>query len=601
MALQVPGLVPDQTPSMGGAPEVNLAVPVDAFGGAVGHALSGLGHDIEGASDKIWHQAMNNQNLQNETEAKSADADYMMKAGMLHAKFNAKEGNQASTEALEAHIKELQDLRVATRGSLSNPMAQKMFDGSSLSFMGRTIFNAAGHAAQQTKVAANNASTARVAATQDAISASPTDEVTFQRGKRAIESEVEAQGRNSGWSEDQTSETSKQKVSETLAKRTASLARTDAIGAQKMYEQSSKAGALLPMDALKVQATIQTQYRQQGSRIIADQVLANVREGNDDGDKSLSDYISEGMAKVKEGDLDKNDPLFGDFVRERITADYNRHKSVIRDGQQNAEQTVASAMMTGNKEGILPKSVDELRLIDPKVGDAWDVMKPTLQRKYMAALAKNAQGERVAWTDDSLRSYQQMKGQAHDDPIAFLSRDVISEAIPTSGKRELINLQQRLRSQSESDPRVARAISILTPDLRAAGIDRASDKEGYYQFVGGLQDQLDQFQKDNKKVPKAEEVRKIGAQLMQEQATGRRGWLYFTDETTPTYQLPVPDEEMTRLRNDPDWAAQGVKPTDKMLERVYRAQKFRELYGGSAKSDKGKPGVSFPPNAPKSE
>jgi len=586
---------------MGGAPEVNLAVPVDAFGGAVGHALSGLGHDIEGASDKIWHQAMNNQNLQNETEAKSADADYMMKAGMLHAKFNAKEGNQASTEALEAHIKELQDLRVATRGSLSNPMAQKMFDGSSLSFMGRTIFNAAGHAAQQTKVAANNASTARVAATQDAISASPTDEVTFQRGKRAIESEVEAQGRNSGWSEDQTSETSKQKVSETLAKRTASLARTDAIGAQKMYEQSSKAGALLPMDALKVQATIQTQYRQQGSRIIADQVLANVREGNDDGDKSLSDYISEGMAKVKEGDLDKNDPLFGDFVRERITADYNRHKSVIRDGQQNAEQTVASAMMTGNKEGILPKSVDELRLIDPKVGDAWDVMKPTLQRKYMAALAKNAQGERVAWTDDSLRSYQQMKGQAHDDPIAFLSRDVISEAIPTSGKRELINLQQRLRSQSESDPRVARAISILTPDLRAAGIDRASDKEGYYQFVGGLQDQLDQFQKDNKKVPKAEEVRKIGAQLMQEQATGRRGWLYFTDETTPTYQLPVPDEEMTRLRNDPDWAAQGVKPTDKMLERVYRAQKFRELYGGSAKSDKGKPGVSFPPNAPKSE
>jgi len=44
-------------------------------------------------------------------------------------------------------------------GVSSNPMAQKMFDGSSLSFMGRTIFNAAGHAAQQTKVAANNAST----------------------------------------------------------------------------------------------------------------------------------------------------------------------------------------------------------------------------------------------------------------------------------------------------------------------------------------------------------------------------------------------------------------------------------------------------------
>src|SRR5229473_5333315 len=188
---QVPGLVPDQTPSLGGTPDVNLAVPTDAFGGAVGHALSGLGHDIEGASDKIWAQAMNMQNLQNETEAKSADADYMMKAGMKHAEFNAKEGNNASPEALQAHIQELQDLRVQTRSGLSNPMAQKMFDGSSLSFMGRTIFNAAGHAAQQSKVASNNASTARVAATQDNIAASPTDDVTFLRGKRAIESEVE--------------------------------------------------------------------------------------------------------------------------------------------------------------------------------------------------------------------------------------------------------------------------------------------------------------------------------------------------------------------------------------------------------------------------
>src|SRR6266478_300562 len=229
---QVPGLVPDQTPSMGGTPDVNLAVPTDAFGGAIGH-------DIEGASDKIWAQAMNMQSLQNETEAKNADADYMMKAGMLHANFNAKEGNNASPEALQAHIKELQDLRVATRGGLSNPMAQKMFDGSSLSFMGRTIFNAAGHAAQQTKVAANNASTARVAATQDAIEGSPTDDVTFQRGRRAIESEVEAQGRNSGWSPEQTEETKKQKVSETIAKQTASLARTDSIGAQKRYEQAA--------------------------------------------------------------------------------------------------------------------------------------------------------------------------------------------------------------------------------------------------------------------------------------------------------------------------------------------------------------------------
>jgi len=30
----------------------------------------------------------------------------MMKAGMLHANFNAKKGNNASPEALQAHIKD---------------------------------------------------------------------------------------------------------------------------------------------------------------------------------------------------------------------------------------------------------------------------------------------------------------------------------------------------------------------------------------------------------------------------------------------------------------------------------------------------------------
>jgi len=579
---QVPGLVPDQTPSMGGAPEVNLAVPTDAFGGAVGHALQGLGHDIEGASDRIWAQAINMQNLQNETEAKSADADYMMKAGMKHAEFNAKEGNNASPKALQAHIQELQDLRVQTRAGLSNPMAQKMFDGSSLSFMGRTIFNAAGHAAQQSKVAANNASTARVAATQDAISASPTDDVTFQRGKRAIESEVEAQGRNSGWSEDQTKETSAQKVSETLAKRTASLARTDSIGAQKMYEQSTKTGALLPMDALKVQATIQTQYRQQGSRIIADQVLGNLREGNDDGDKSLSDYISEGMSKVTEGDLDKNDPLFKDFVRERITADYNRHKSVIRDGQQNAEQTIINAMNTGNKEGFLPKSVDELKLIDPKTGDAWDAMKPDKQARFMQRLAENAIGEPRAWTPDSVKQFQMLKGLAHTNPTEFMSHDVSADGLPVRGQQILSQMQKSLRKDLQTDPRVGRALNTLQGSMDAAGISKKTNLEDYNQFVGSLADQLDEFQHDKKRTPTLEEVQTIGKQLMDEHVSGMWQKMFGGEKT---YQASVPEEDQKRIEADPRWAAQGIKPTDYWVKRAYHRELFNKLYKGNAGGD----------------
>src|SRR6267154_3078086 len=268
---QAPDLVPSVAPSTGGIGDVSLPVPVDAFGGAVGHALSGLGSDIEKSSDRIWERAQQIQNLNNETEAKNADAKYMMDAGMLHADFSSKEGT-AAQQAFPDYMKQLQDMRQKTRDGLSNPMAQKMFDASSLSVMGRTIFNGAGHAAQQGKVAASAASQARVDQMTDGIGNTPTDELTYQRYTRGIAAETRQQGEMHGWSPDQTAETSKQNISKAVASRVVGLARTDAIGAQAMFDRATKSGDLLPGMADRVQATVQTQFRQQGSRIISDRV-----------------------------------------------------------------------------------------------------------------------------------------------------------------------------------------------------------------------------------------------------------------------------------------------------------------------------------------
>src|SRR5258708_32217172 len=190
---QVPGLVPTASPSSGGTPELSINASPDAFGGAVGHALSGLGNALEGAGDKIWQRAMEMQNLQNETDAKNADADYMMKAGQLHADFSALEGTQAK-EAFPKYMEDLQGLRTEIRDGMKNPMAQKMYDSSSLSTMGRTIFNGAGHAAQQMKVASNNASSARVDQMVNGIESNPTDDVTYDRYTSAIRAEVQTLG-----------------------------------------------------------------------------------------------------------------------------------------------------------------------------------------------------------------------------------------------------------------------------------------------------------------------------------------------------------------------------------------------------------------------
>src|SRR6266436_4354778 len=223
----VPGLTPTAQPSAL-APEVNLPVPVDAFGGAIGHALEGLGGQVEQASDRIWQRAMEMQGLKNETEAKEADAQYMMKSGIMHADFVNKEGLNAGPEALQKHIQELQDLRVSIRGGLSNPAAQRMYDGSSLGFMGRNIFNAAGHSGQQMKVAANGASDARIALAKTSIGDNPDDDINVARMQRVIESEVDAKGSSSrgGWSSEQIEATKQSEVSEAIAHRILGIGNT---------------------------------------------------------------------------------------------------------------------------------------------------------------------------------------------------------------------------------------------------------------------------------------------------------------------------------------------------------------------------------------
>lgn len=588
---QAPLLSPNVDPSSGGTPNIGIGVPVEAFGGAVGHALSSLGDQVHRSSDQLWQRAVEMQNLENETNAKRADSEYMTKAGMLHAEFSSLEG-LAAKQAYPKYIKDLQESRTSVRNSLNNPMAQKMYDASSLNFMGRSIFNGAGHAATQAKVASVNASKSRVQSLTDNIGAQPEDEEGFQRSVRSIQAETRSQGAQSGWSTDQIKATTDTNVSSAVATRVTSLARSDPFAAQTMYDNAIKIKALNPVDASRVLASIQTQSRQAIPRGISSEVNADLDHPAEEGipERSLEDRIAEAQSKAEP--YAKNDPLLPDFVKQRVIADYNRSKAIQRDFNQRSEQTIASALMTGNKEGILPKSVDELKLINPEVSSAWDSLKPTTQRKYMAAMAHNANGDKVAWTNETLANYQKLKGMAVDNPVEFLAKDVISEAMPTSGKKELINQQQRLRQQSETDPRVGRALQVLTPDLQAAGLTKKDNLEGYYQFVGSMQDSLDAFNRDSKKVPTVEEIRTMGARLMQEQVQSGK-WFGFMDGKTPLYQMPVPEDKAAEIKADPYWAKNGITPNDNMIRRIHVAQEYNRLYGGAAK----KPiGTAFPPN-----
>jgi hypothetical protein len=276
-----------------------------------------------------------------------------------------------------------------------------------------------------------------------------------------------------------------------------------------------------------------------------------------------------------------NDPLFPDAVKDRIIADSNRQMTIKRDDTFQNRSVIETALM-GQDGGKLPTTVEELTA-DPKTSDAWEHLlqeNPAAARRYMNVLAHNAKGDHN-WTDQTLKQYQTFKGQAQADPADFLDADVIGSDLPNSAKRELINLQQRVKGQATGDPRVTRALATLGPDMQAAGITKSANKDDYYQFTGALADQLQQFTEDNKRPPKVDEIKTIGARLMQSQSTPGRFW---GTNTNPTFQVPVPNEEAEKIKAEPSWTKLGITPTDQQVQRIYTRKLYQDLYGKSQTS-----------------
>src|SRR6266700_2824745 len=160
---------------MDATPRYTADVSPDTFGANIGQAISRLGATSETVGNESFARGLAMQDLANHSEAQQADANYMQKAGELHADFSSKQGKDA-VDAYPQYMEDLRKARSDIGATLSNPMSQKLYDAGSLSTMGRTIFNGAGHAATQNKAYAVQSSQSKVAAINDQVLANPMDD-----------------------------------------------------------------------------------------------------------------------------------------------------------------------------------------------------------------------------------------------------------------------------------------------------------------------------------------------------------------------------------------------------------------------------------------
>ena len=692
--------VPQVSPQNDATPRYTADVTPDMFGANIGQAVSRLGATSDQVGNEIFARGLAMQDLANHSEAQQADANYMQKAGELHADFSSKQGKDA-VDAYPQYIQDLAQTRKDIGAGLSNPIAQKLYDGQSLSTYGRTVFNGAGHAATQNKVYALGASQAKVDAISNRTLSMPQDEDAFQDGLQDSENEVRSQGALKGMDPDAIDLAVANQKSALWSQRIKGIVKTQPIQAGKMLDQAIKDGEVQGEDIAKLTNLVQSARNTVGARMVSNQVssgaglrwgqgtvdikqageaIGQIESGGNydtvgvqtshgkalgkyqvmeeflseflqkaglpamSGDEFLKNHAAQdqvfaanfgaymkqtgsandaasmwltgkplasaGSAKDALGtnantyvsrfnaalaksaplsakvDMSKaiaseqapDDPLFPDYVQQRVEADHHQQIAIKRDDEFQNRQVIETGL-TGGQSGKLPTTVEELTS-DPKAEAAWERLEPSVQRRYMGVLARNAKGDHN-WNDTTLREYQSLKGTAATDPADFIDMDVIGTDLPMSAKKELINLQGQLKGKVEADPRVGRALGILAPDLQAAGIDKKADKEGFYQFTGALSDQLQQFADDNKRPPKLEEVKLIGSRLLQSQT--HKGYLW--NSQVPTYQLPVPSDEAEKIKADPSWQKLGIAPTDGQIQRIYTRKLYQDLYGGTSKAE----------------
>lgn len=672
---------------------IHIETPPAAFGVNIGQAIEGVGKQVEQGGNELFQRAVALQELRNETEAKEADARYMIDIGQRHAQFSSLEGKNA-VDGYPKYVSDVQEMRQKYRAGLSNDQARRMFDSSSLSVMSRTVFNGAGHAAMQNKSWANGAADARIQAAAANAATNYKDEGAFQDALKTNYDETATKAQLHGWASEQFSDELNKENAKLYAKKIDGWRKYDPFAAGKYMEDNrSKLGLLYP----EVEARVRESQYTVGARNLShnlvygenvsygtgvvsmDRAKAAISKIESDGDydnvtdsktrhgaalgkyqimedelqgdlknaglpsmtaqEFLKDHTAqEQVFEVKFGnDMQKygsfneaaarwiglgpggdrfgttwkdyvtkankelaktasledkqdivrrqaseisDDPMLGDYAANRVAADHNRQMAVQRDEELRNRNVIDGALM-GGPDGKMPTTLEEL-LVNPETQAAWDKLGAARdgqiqQRKYLGILARANKGDQQ-WTPESLRLYQKLKGMAQSDPAEFLGQDPVAMDIPNSAKKEFINLQGKLRAVPEQDPRIAQALKILGPDLNAAGISKQADKDSYYQFVGSLQDALQEFQGEQKKMPNAKEVQQIGARLMQQHSTP---WLLNPWSSTPTYQMPVPEEAADIIKRDPAWTQLGVAPTDEQVRRIYIQQQYKKLYGGS--------------------
>lgn len=564
---------PDARPADIGTPNVSVNAPSAAFGSTIGAALESVGAKAEHVGDELFARAVALQNLQNETEAKEADANYMVKVGDLHANYSALQG-KAAVDAYPGYVKGIQKLRQDMRGGLSNDMARRMFDSQSLGTMGRTIFNGAGHAAAENKQWALGTAKAQIDLDAKTVEDNPGDDILFANKLKRVRTSAGDLATLQGFEEGspQDKDLQLKVVSKLWAQRITGLARTQPFEAGTMLDSHAK--EMTEDDRLRVDNIVRSQGRAVGSANIANEVYAAGAETDKAPAKPLEVMEKEAIAKARE--VSPDDPLLEKHAVAALHGLYNQNRYAKKQEQYGNEEIIAGAI----QKGVL----DERQLrMDPKVAAAIDALPKDKQLAIPGQINRYNDAKNKVTNQDT---YQRLYGLSNNDVEAFLNTDLTKEQLNQTDLNKLQKQQQLLKKDQSGDPRVNRAMTqirgAMGAQLEALGIYSRgpNNHDDYDHFTGALQAALDLWtEAHGKPATYKDVVEQIAPAILRQRDVPGAWWgtnkepFFKPDTNSKRYKDFAAEYKAARTDSD------GIEPSDAQIDKAYTRMQLMGLYG----------------------
>jgi hypothetical protein len=262
--------VPDVAPQNIPTPKLRVDTPPAAFGANVAQAIEHLGSTEGQVGNELFARALAMQQLRNEAEATDATSQAAMRSDKLFTDFESQKRGLNAVNGEEAHRKAQDDLRQEIRGSMSNPMAQKMFDSKSLGLFSRAMFNGARHAAAENRSALNNSYQSEIQAAIDTAGNAKTPE-ELRLKLDQIDSTTADFSAGGGLDESSRKQLAFKDKSAATSRYIEGLARRDPVAARNKLDEEIEAGRLHGNDRDRIEAKVHSQLMTTGASTFVNQ------------------------------------------------------------------------------------------------------------------------------------------------------------------------------------------------------------------------------------------------------------------------------------------------------------------------------------------